>query len=68
MFPGLAHLVRATALCSEEAPSTPRRVPKKKDLFDPTNDKWVHDKFDLPPDQDLDYDTVRITDSPTRYL
>jgi len=38
-----------------------RRLPKKKDLFDPTDDKWVHDKFDLPPEQDLDYDTVRIS-------
>ena len=32
---------------------------KKKDLFDPTNDKWVHDRFDLPPEQDLDHDAVR---------
>ena len=37
-----------------------RRLPKKKDLFDPTDDKWVHDKFDLPPEQDLEYDTVRM--------
>ena len=37
---------------------------KKKDLFDPTNDKWVHDKFDLPPEQDLDHDTVRCRCTP----
>ena len=46
-------------------PHQARRLPKKKDLFDPTNDKWVHDKFDLPAEQDLDYDTVRISQHPT---
>ena len=44
-----------------------RRVTKKKDLFDPTNDKWVHDRFDLPPEQDVDHDSVRGRCSPLHH-
>lgn len=36
-----------------------RAFPKKKDLFDPTQDTWMHDKFDLPPEADEDYALVR---------
>ena len=31
---------------------------RKKELFDPTEDAWVHDKFNLAPEEDPDYDQV----------